>query len=620
MFELTTVILGFFILLPFLANVFFPYLWLDLVYIFSAIGTMRRCHKHLQSNPPIMLLDYFLEKVQKHPEKPLILFGEEVYSYQDIDRLSSQVARVLRGHVGLKEGETVAVFLKNVPAYVWVWMGVEKIGCTMACINYNIRSKSLLHVLSSCEAKVLLTTPDFQAAIEDVLPTLKNERLQVFYLSDDSPTEGVEALLGQIKSSSAEPVPVSFRANVSVKSISLYIFTSGTTGLPKAAVIPQRKLSISSHLFRNRGLHSSDIIYTPLPLYHSTALLIGIGGCIDIGATCVLRSKFSASHFWNDCRRYHVTVIQYVGEMMRYLCNSPKKDNERDHHVRMAIGSGLRVEVWKEFLHRFGQLHIYELYGATEANIVFLNYTEKAGAVGKSNFVLKKIIKFELIKYDVDQDKIVRDENGLCIPVAIGEAGLLVSKITEAHPFEGYAGGYQKSEKKILRDVLKKGDCYFNSGDLLMQDQHGFLYFQDRVGDTFRWKGENVATTEVERTLAMLDFIQEVNVYGVSVPGHEGKIGMAAVRLKDGLSFDGKGLYVHVKDYMPSYAIPHFIRLRESLEITETFKQRKAQLVKEGFDPALVSDPLYFLDDSEKCYIPMTQEIFSSITEKKRKL
>ncbi|XP_042330641.1 very long-chain acyl-CoA synthetase-like isoform X2 [Sceloporus undulatus] len=620
MLDLYTIVLGLLIVLPLLGNIFFPYLWLDLVYLFNFIRMGYRCHRQLQRNPPHTLLDVFLEKVEKHPEKPLILFGEDVYSYQDIDRRSSQMARVLQGHVGLKEGETVAVFLKNVPAYIWVWIGLEKIGCIMACVNYNIRSKSLLHVLSSCEAKVLLTTPDFQAAIEEVLPTLKNEGVQVFYLSDESPTEGVEALLGQIKSSSHEPLPVSPRVNITAKSTSLYIFTSGTTGLPKAALITQRKLFIVAGMFRLCGVKPKDIIYCPLPLYHSAALLIGIGGCLEVGATFVLRSKFSATHFWDDCRRYHVTVIQYVGELMRYLCNSPKKDNDRDHSVRLAIGNGMRREVWKEFLRRFGFVQIYEFYGATEGNIGFINYTGKVGAVGRTNFLHKKMTMFELVKYNVDQDEPVRNEKGHCIPVALGETGLLVSKITHATPFSGYAGDRQKSEKKILWDVLRKGDSYFNTGDLLMQDHEGFIYFQDRVGDTFRWKGENVATTEVERTLAAVDFIEEVNVYGVPVPGHEGKTGMAAVRLKEGFLFDGKKLYTHVKDYMPNYAIPRFVRLREALEITGTFKQCKGQLVKEGFDPALISDPLYFLDDLEKCYMPMTQQIFSSITEKKLKL
>ncbi|KAJ7313784.1 hypothetical protein JRQ81_005476 [Phrynocephalus forsythii] len=620
MLVLYTIVLGLLILLPLLGKVFFPYLWMDLQYLFSHLHARYKCRKCLQRDPPFTFLEVFLAQVQKHPEKPLILFGDEVYSYREIDRRSSQGARVFQGHLGLKEGDTVAVFLKNSPAYLWVWMGLEKIGCTMACINYSIRSKSLLHAISSCGAKVMLTTPDFQATIEDVLPVLREKGVQVFYLSDDSPTEGVEGLLGRIKSSSAEPVPVSCRANVTAKSTSLNIFTSGTTGLPKAAIMTQRRVFVISCIYGQIGVHSKDIIYTPLPLYHSAALLVALAGCIQVGATFALRLKFSASRFWDDCRRYRVTVIHYVGEMMRYLSHSPKKYNDRDHSVRIAIGNGMRGEVWEEFLHRFGSLQVYEFYGATEGNISFINYTGKIGAVGRTNFLLKKLSMYEIIKYDVDLDEPVRDVTGCCVLVSPGETGLLVGKITEVTPFVGYAGDRENTEKKILRDVLKKGDCYFNTGDLLMQDHKGFIYFQDRVGDTFRWKGENVATTEVEKILVALDFIQEINVYGVPVPGHEGKIGMAAVRLKEGLAFDGKKLYEYTRASMPRYAVPHFIRLREALEITGTFKQCKSQLVKEGFNPAIISDPLYFLDETGKCYTPMTQQIFSSIAKKELKL
>ncbi|XP_070583634.1 long-chain fatty acid transport protein 2-like isoform X2 [Erythrolamprus reginae] len=460
---------------------------------------------------------------------------------------------------------------------------------------------------------------DLKDAIEDILPILNDEGIRVFYLSDDSPTEGVEPLLKRIKLSSAESVPVSFRANVTPKSTCLYIFTSGTTGLPKAAVISQKKALMGSYLFRLTGVNNKDIVYTPLPLYHSAGFL-GLMGSVDMGATCVLRSKFSVSHYWDDCRRYNVTVIQYVGELMRYLCNAPKRDNDRDHKVKKAIGNGMRIEVWKEFLNRFGPIKICEVYGATEGISGFINYVGKVGAVGKSNFFIKKLFNFTFIQYDVDADQPVRDEKGFCIPVPAGQTGLMVVKISNTLPFEGYAGDYGNTERKILRNVLKDGDSYFNTGDLLMEDHEGFIYFHDRVGDTFRWKGENVATTEVEMTLAASDIIEEVNVYGVPVAGHEGKVGMAAIRLKDGCSFDGKKLFIHTKDYLPSYAIPRFIRIKEKLEITGSFKQCKGPLVRDGFNPAIISDPLFFLDDSEKNYIPMTEEIYRSILEKKRKL
>ncbi|XP_062471388.1 long-chain fatty acid transport protein 2-like [Pezoporus occidentalis] len=387
------------------------------------------------------------------------------------------------------------------------------------------------------------------------------------------------------------------------------------SGLPKAAVITERKLLAAASLARLCGVRPQDVVYTPLPLYHAAGLMVGLGGCIEIGATCVLRSKFSASHFWDDCRRYNVTVIQYVGELLRYLCQSPQRPNDRDHRVRLALGNGLRGDVWKRFLDRFGPISIREFYGATEGNGGFINYTGKIGAVGRANMFIKYFAPFELIKYNVDKEEPVRDERGLCIPVGPGETGLLVTKITKEAPFHGYAGDPVETEQKILRNVLVHGDAFFNSGDLLMMDHEKFLYFQDRVGDTFRWKGENVATTEVEAALAMVDFIQQVNVYGVSVPGCEGRCGMAAMCLKPGHSFDGQKLYSFVEDVLPGYAAPQFLRVQNALEITATFKQRKSHLVTEGFDPRVIRDPLFFRHKQAKAYVPLTPELHARILD-----
>ncbi|XP_010190774.1 PREDICTED: very long-chain acyl-CoA synthetase-like, partial [Mesitornis unicolor] len=467
---------------------------------------------------------------------------------------------------------------------------------------------------------VPLSPPDLQAAVEEVLPSLQSDGVRVFYLSSTSPTPGVEALLPAIKGASHEPLPAHHRGNVTIDSKALYIYTSGTTGLPKAAVITEMKLMMVANLGRLCGLRTDDIIYTTLPLYHSAGLLIGVGGCFEVGATCVIRAKFSASNFWDDCRRYNVSVIQYVGELMRYLCNAPKRPNDRQHGVRMALGNGLRAEVWKEFLQRFGPISIWEFYGATEGNAGFINYTGKIGAVGRANVFLKRFAHFELIKYNVEDDEPVRDERGLCIRVGPGETGLLVVKITKNTPFHGYAGDSQKTEKKVLRNVLAKGDAFFNSGDLLMIDHERFVYFQDRVGDTFRWKGENVATTEVEATLAMVDFIQEVNVYGVSVPGCEGRCGMAAIRLKAGASFEGDKFYAFTGDTLPSYAAPRFVRIQDALEITGTFKQCKSNLVKEGFDLNVIKDPLFFRDDKKKSYVPLSPDTYAAIQAMKLSL
>ncbi|XP_008565141.1 PREDICTED: very long-chain acyl-CoA synthetase, partial [Galeopterus variegatus] len=406
-----------------------------------------------------------------------------------------------------------------------------------------------------------------QAAVEEVLPSLKKDDVFIYYVSRTSNTDGIDSLLDKVDEVSSEPIPESWRSEVTFSTPALYIYTSGTTG-----------------------------------------------------ATLALRAKFSASQFWDDCRKYNVTVIQYIGELLRYLCNTPQKPSDRDHKVRAAMGNGLRADVWREFIKRFGDIHIYEFYASTEGNIGFLNYTRKIGAVGRVNYLQKKVITYELIKYDVEKDEPVRDGNGYCIRVPKGEVGLLICRITQLTPFTGYAGGKTHTEKKKLRDVFKKGDLYFNSGDLLVIDHENFIYFHDRVGDTFRWKGENVATTEVADTVGLVDFIQEVNVYGVPIPGHEGRIGMASIKMKENHEFDGKKLFQHIADYLPTYARPRFLRIQDTIEITGTFKHRKVTLAEEGFNPAVIKDALYFLDDTAKMYVPMTEDIYKAISDKTLKL
>uniref|UniRef100_A0A8D0R3H6 long-chain-fatty-acid--CoA ligase n=2 Tax=Sus scrofa TaxID=9823 RepID=A0A8D0R3H6_PIG len=550
------------LLLPLLVNLCCPYFFEDLNYFLKVARVTRRMRSYRQRRPVHTILNAFLDRARQTPRKPFLLFQDETLTYAQVDRRSNQVARALRDHLGLRQGDCVAVFMGNEPAYVWLWLGLAKLGCAMACLNYNIRGKSLLHCFQCCGAKVLLASPDLQAAIEEVLPSLKKDDVAIYYMSRSSNTDGVDSFLDKVDEVSTEPIPESWRSEVNFSTPALYIYTSGTTGLPKAAMINHLRIWYGTGLAIASGVKEDDVLYTTLPLYHSAALMVGLHGCIVSGATLVLRTKFSASHFWDDCRKYKVTVIQYIGELLRYLCNSPQKPNDRDHKVRMAMGNGLRADVWREFIKRFGDIHIYEFYASTEGNIGFMNYTRKIGAVGRVNYLQKKVVTYELIKYDVEKDEPVRDGNGYCIKVPKGEVGLLVCKITNLTPFNGYAGGKTQTEKKKLRDVFKKGDVYFNSGDLLMIDHENFIYFHDRVGDTFRWKGENVATTEVADVVGMVDFVQEVNVYGVSVPGHEGRIGMASIKMKENHEFDGKKLFKHVADYLPNYARPRFLRIQ----------------------------------------------------------
>ncbi|XP_036700529.1 very long-chain acyl-CoA synthetase [Balaenoptera musculus] len=608
------------LLLPLLMNLYSPYFFQDVSYFLRLARMARQVRRNGQRQPVRTILHAFLERAHQSPHKPFLLFRDQTLTYVQVDRRSNQVARALRDRLGLRQGECVAIFLGNEPAYVWLWLGLAKLGCAMACLNCNIRGKSLLHCFQCCGAKLLLASPELQAAVEEVLPSLKKDGVAVYYVSRSSNTDGVDSFLDKVDEVSTESIPESWRSEVTFSTPALYIYTSGTTGLPKAAMINHLRVWYGANLAAASGITENDVVYTTLPLYHSAALLVGLHGCILTGATVVLRAKFSASQFWDDCRKYNVTIIQYIGELLRYLCNSPQKPNDRDHKVRMALGNGLRGDVWREFIKRFGDIHIYEFYASTEGNIGFMNYTRKVGAVGRVNYLQRKVVTYELIKYDVEKDEPVRDGNGYCIKVPKGEVGLLVCRITQLTPFSGYAGGKTQTEKKKLRDVFKKGDLYFNSGDLLMMDHENFIYFHDRVGDTFRWKGENVATTEVADIVGLVDFVQEVNVYGVSVPGHEGRIGMASIKMKEDHEFDGRKLFKHVADYLPNYARPRFLRIQNTIEITGTFKHRKVTLMEEGFNPAVIKDALYFLDDKAEMYVPMTEDIYNAINDKTLKL
>ncbi|XP_062403983.1 long-chain fatty acid transport protein 2-like [Sardina pilchardus] len=591
----------------------FPYFLKDLQYAIQLCRVGYRLAKYAQSKPYFTILDRFLETVSRHPQKTFISFKDEIFSYQETDRQSNRIARALREHAGVRQGDTVALLLGNEPVFLWTWLGLAKLGCSAALLNYNLRSRSLLHCFSCCGAKLLVAAAELRGAVEEVLPALTEQGVTVFLLAEECDTVGMETLSDKIRLASDAPLPFDLRANVTFTSPAVFIYTSGTTGLPKAAVVSHQRLWGMSSVQSSAGVCSDDVVYVNLPLYHTAGFALGFTGAIERGASIALRNKFSASQFWDDCRKYNVTVMQYIGETMRYLCNTPKSPADQVHNVRIAFGNGLRGDVWRDFLERFGHVEIRELYASTEGNMHFINYTGQIGAVGRINALHKRMFPFAVIQYDLEKEEPVRNAEGLCIEAPRGETGLMVALITQKAPFSGYARDLQQTERKKLRDVLQRGDVYFNSGDLLRVDQHNFLYFQDRVGDTFRWKGENVATNEVSDILSMMSSITEANVYGVRVPGQEGRVGMAAVTLQKGEAFDGISVFTHVCTYLPAYARPRFIRVQSALEVTGTFKQMKVQLVQEGFSPDAVRDPLHFLDEREKRYSPLTMETHAAI-------
>ncbi|XP_068595108.1 long-chain fatty acid transport protein 2-like [Brachionichthys hirsutus] len=588
----------------------------DVRHVITKLKAGRRILEYARTN--FTILDCFLEVVKTHPHKPYILFKDETYTYRDVDEQSNKAARAFLQSGLVTRADTVAFFLGNEPAFMWLWLGLQKLGCSVAFLNYNIRSRSLLHCLSRSGARTLVAAEELQDAVEEVLDSLLEQQVSVIILADRCQNARMVSFKDKMKLASSQPISKDLRSHVTLQSPAVYIYTSGTTGLPKAAQISHFRVWVMSKIMYLIGMNSNDVIYSSLPVYH-TAGFFGLTAAIERGATVALRTKFSASQFWDDCRKYNVTVIQYIGEIMRYVCNTPRKLNDRSHKVRMALGNGLRPDVWRDFKSRFGNIQIYEFFGATEGNFALINYCDKVGAVGRDNFLFKKFFPYTLVKYDVYKEEPVRDSSGFCVEAAIGEPGLFLSEITQKSPFAGYTRDLQQTEKKKLHNVHKKGDAYFNTGDLLTIDKDGFFYFTDRVGDTFRWKGENVSTSEVADVITLADCIEECNVYGVKVPGLEGSAGMAAVSLR-GQKFDSAGVFEIVEKFLPTYARPRFIRIKSSLEVTGTYKYLKNYLVRDGFNPNEITDSLYFLDEKVKRYIPLTPDIFSSVISGKIKI
>ncbi|XP_033037253.1 long-chain fatty acid transport protein 6 isoform X2 [Trachypithecus francoisi] len=534
------------VVLHFVQKLLFPYFWDDFLFLVKVVLIIIRLKKYEKRGELVTVLDKFLSHAKRQPRKPFIIYEGDIYTYQDVDKRSSRVAHVFLNHSSLKKGDTVALLMSNEPDFVHVWFGLAKLGCVVAFLNSNIRSNSLLNCIRTCGPRALVVGADLLGTVEEILPSL-SENISVWGMNDSVP-QGIISLKEKLSTSSDEPVPRSRHVVSLLKSTCLYIFTSGTTGLPKAAVISQLQVLRGSAVLWAFGCTADDIVYITLPLYHSSAAILGISGCVELGATCVLKKKFSASQFWNDCKKYDVTVFQYIGELCRYLCKQSKL-----------------------------------------------------------------LSTFDLIKYDFQKDEPMRNEQGWCIHVKKGEPGLLISRVHAKNPFFGYAGPYKHTKDKLLCDVFKKGDVYLNTGDLIVQNQDNFLYFWDRTGDTFRWKGENVSTAEVVDVIGMLDFIQEANVYGVAISGYEGRAGMASIILKPNKSLDLEKVYEQVVTSLPAYACPRFLRIQEKMEATGTFKLLKYRLVEEGFNPLKISEPLYFMDNLKKSYVPLTRELYDQI-------
>ncbi|XP_059774112.1 long-chain fatty acid transport protein 1 isoform X1 [Balaenoptera ricei] len=609
--------------------------------LFGLIVLMRvrlelRWHQRAHHTIP----QIFQEVVRRQPEHlALVDAGSGAcWTFAQLDAYSNAVANLFC-QLGYTPGDVVAIFLEGRPEFVGLWLGLAKAGMEAALLNVNLRREPLVFCLGTSGAKALVFGRELAAVVAEVSGQL-GKSLVKFCSGDLGPegfvpdTQLLDPLLKE-----ASTAPLAQPPGKGMDDRLLYIYTSGTTGLPKAAiVVHSRYYRIAAFAHHSYSMQTADVLYDCLPLYHSAGNIIGVGQCLIYGLTVVLRKKFSASRFWDDCIKYNCTVVQYIGEICRYLLKQPVSEAEGRHRVRLAVGNGLRPAIWEEFTERFGVRQVGEFYGATECNCSIANMDGKVGSCGFNSRILPNVYPIRLVKVNEDTMELLRDAQGLCIPCQAGEPGLLVGQINQQDPLRRFDGYISESatSRKIAHSVFRKGDSAYLSGvqtlgagcrdgrspsylplsslpgDVLVMDDLGYMYFRDRSGDTFRWRGENVSTTEVEGVLSRLLGQTDVAVYGVAVPGVEGKAGMAAIADPHG-QLSPNALYQELQKVLAPYARPIFLRLLPQVDTTGTFKIQKTRLQHEGFDPRQTSDRLFFLDLKQGHYLPLDQGVYTRI-------
>lgn len=555
---------------------------------------------------------FFAQQAQRFSERVLIRHEDSVIHYGEFNTAANRIAHYL-SEQGFGYGDTIALLMENRPEYLLYQLAVTKIGASAALINNAQKGDTLIHSINLVNCRGAIVGEERLSVYSEVAEQLCVE-VPAFIVPDrhtlaDPGTEfseGINIALACLDSDSSDP---EVAHQLKGSDPAWYLYTSGTTGLPKAAVQTHSRVIKAILLFGNiiNPLKSNDVVFSSLPLYHLTALTVCWFSAVYSGASFAVSRKFSASRFWDDVRRYDATAFGYVGELCRYLLNKPPSEEDRNHNIRSMTGNGLRPEIWQEFKQRFGIEQINEIYGASEGSLVACNLFNLDRTVGMP------LALYALVKVDEETEEPVRDAKGRLIKVARGEPGLLLGEITDSIPFDGYSDK-SKNESKIISDAFKDGDRWFNTGDVLRNLGFGQLQFCDRTGDTYRWKGENVSTQEVENVSNAYSEVSESVAYGVEIPGTNGKAGMVALKLTDASqTLDTSALCQHLDGQLPHYAVPVFLRICEELEKTETFKYQKTGLKRAGFDPDQCDGPVYVRLPGSNDYELLTAELYSGI-------
>jgi acyl-CoA synthetase (AMP-forming)/AMP-acid ligase II len=548
---------------------------------------------------------FIRQQAEEIPDRIALKFEDEQVTFGTFNQRVNHLATLLRRE-GVEPGTPVAIQCLNSPLFLAALGAVAKLGAVAALINTHLGGAGLTHVLGVSGARIGLCD---EHAVPGLAGVAGTHPVRFFADGGDGQLPPGVAPLEPAGRAAPEPDIPEVRGG----DVFLYIYTSGTTGYPKPAIVRHLRFTMGGvTLSQQLGIEPGETVYAPLPLYHGESLFVGFSPAFRAGAAFASRRRFSASAFLDDVRRHEAVAFVYVGELCRYLLRQPPSPRDRDHRLRVAAGAGLRPDIWATFQERFGIARIIEMYGATEGNIALQNDGGPRGAVGRPHPLLEDQLR--LARFDLSRGELVRGADGFCIPCPDDEAGELFGRVggRNAMEYDGYTDP-TATERKIVRDAFEAGDAWFRTGDLLRRDAGGWYYFVDRIGDTFRWKGENVATQEVADVLNGAPGVTESNVYGVEIPGADGRAGMAAVVLVDGAAFDGAGFYRHAAAHLPAYARPAFVRLLREMDVTGTLKQRKHALAAEGYDLARIGEPLFVRDDARETYVPLDAAVLHAV-------
>jgi fatty-acyl-CoA synthase len=551
------------------------------------------------------------ELAERFGDAPALMSDHESLSFRALSARANRYARWALAQ-GLHKGDAVCLMMANRPEYMAIWLGITRAGGAVALINTNLVGASLAHCIDVVDPKHVIVAPDLVETFDGARAALAS-RPAVWRHGEGAGIAGSD--IGDIAAAAArlpdDALTASERVAVGIDDRALYVYTSGTTGLPKAARISHYRLMMWTHWFAGMmETQATDRMYNCLPMYHSIGGAVATGAVLVNGGSAVIREKFSASRFWDDIARYDCTLFQYIGELCRYLLLAPRHPREAMHGLRLCCGNGLRGDIWEAFQKRFAIPQILEFYAATEANVSLFNVEGRPGAIGRTPPFIAHRSALALVKFDVERSEPVRDGNGFCVRCAAGETGEAIGRISAdaGARFDGYTDG-AATEKKVLRDVFERGDAWFRTGDLMRRDEAGFYFFVDRIGDTFRWKGENVATSEVAAAITAFPGIADANVYGVAIPGADGRAGMAEIVCRGPI--DLAAFRDHLAQCLPRYAHPVLLRLRDEIDVTATFKPLKR--ATGAYDPGTCPDRLYVYDPAQGAYVALDQGLYDRI-------